>query len=167
LKIILREWVRMKMHESSIALWECCLFLLDKKWPGTRNIYINATETNYLCNNQSVTFGEYNVFRLNNSASCSTDNTQLDICYCPKDYNGLVCENKIRTICKFETLILNGQDLYKNYNTFYDEYLNNTFSSPFDKVMTLNYDSTLRCITPGANEETYYYTNPKTTVKHR
>lgn len=59
---------------------------------------------------------------------------------------------------------MNGQDLYLNYNTFYDEYLNNTFSSDFDKVTTLSYSSTLKCITPKANNETYYYTNPLTTL---
>ena len=59
---------------------------------------------------------------------------------------------------------MNGQDLYLNYNTFYDEYLNNTFSSDFDKVAVLSYKSTLKCITPKANNETYYYKNPMTTV---
>lgn len=61
-------------------------------------------------------------------------------------------------------LTVNGQDLFENYDTFYDEYLNNSFSTDFDKDTLLNYNASLRCITPNAYNETYYYNNPMTTV---
>ncbi len=131
---------------------------------------INTTETHYFCNNRTVSPVEYNKLAGQNP-SCIKKQANIGICICPKDYSGQMCENRIKTVCRFDSvikllikLILNGQDLYKNYNTFYDEYLNNSFSSDFDKEMLLNYDATIKCVTPGSLNETYYYKNSMTTL---
>lgn len=133
----------------------------------------NTTETQYFCKNKSVSALDYNKI-VGQNQSCSKRENDVGLCYCPKDYSGQMCETKIQTVCRFETvnnvlikLILNGKDLYKNYNTFYDEYLNNSFSSDFDKEMLLNYYATIKCITPGDLIENYYYKNPMTTINNK
>lgn len=47
--------------------------------------------------------------------------------------------------------------MYKGYNTFYEEFLNNTFSNTFTLTSQLNYESYIRCITPNAQKEKNYY----------
>lgn len=42
--------------------------------------------------------------------------------------------------------------------------MKNSFSTDFDKETLLNYNASLRCITPNAYNETYYYNNSMTTV---
>ena len=70
--------------------------------PNCSNIgkYINTTETYFYCNNTKVLPDEFNILS-KNSSNCIKKESQLELCYCPKDYNGIQCENKIKTICKF------------------------------------------------------------------
>ena len=66
--------------------------------------YINASETHYYCSNQTVTLTDYLNLVGKKGSVCFKNDTQLDICYCPKDYNGIQCESNVKTICKFDTV---------------------------------------------------------------
>lgn len=36
--------------------------------------------------------------------NCYKNETSIGICICPKDYTGQMCENKIKTVCKLDTV---------------------------------------------------------------
>jgi hypothetical protein len=67
---------------------------------------VNTTETQYFCNNRTVSPTEYNKL-LGENPTCNKKQKNISICYCPKDYTGQVCENKIKTVCKFDSVLIN------------------------------------------------------------
>ena len=67
--------------------------------------YVNTTETNYYCENITVTPKDYNTLKKNKT--CSKNDTPVDICICPKNYNGIYCQNIYQTVCKFDTVSIN------------------------------------------------------------
>ena len=65
--------------------------------------YINTTETQFYCANKTVSPEDYSK-NLKKNLNCFKNETSIGICICPKDYSGQMCENKIKTVCKLETV---------------------------------------------------------------
>lgn len=103
-------------------------------------------EISFNCMNRNVTKSEYGNLVLFPENNCKMMSKFLDLCVCPKNYEGYYCQRPIPNLCDFNKIILNDINLINSKNNFNEEYLDqNRLSLLESNIKFLNFTLKAKC----------------------